>query len=68
MVSRDVNMALHHSRVDFVCYGSTRDSLTAYAARQVYIRNRTNLRPVAGICLQMKYGSTLYFSQNTRKA
>jgi hypothetical protein len=29
-------------------YGSSRDSLTAYAVRQVYIRNRTNPRPVAG--------------------
>jgi hypothetical protein len=45
--------------------------VTAYAARQVYIPNRINLRPVAGICLQMKfvccrltYGSTLHFSQN----
>ena len=40
--------------------------MTAYAARQVYVRSRINLRSVAGD--PPTYGSTLYFSENTRKA
>jgi hypothetical protein len=35
-------------------FESSRDSLTAYAARLIYIRNRTNLRPVDGPLLGVK--------------
>jgi hypothetical protein len=46
----DVSSVLANVRArrNYARFGSTRDSPAASAARQPYIRNRTNLRPVDG--------------------